>query len=197
MPIAERRIVPEDIIADDDFGHIRADRRRDMLPAKKLRRIPLGPDCTVYFESYHTMLFQIQEMLFIERGGAEQLADEMAAYNPLIPQGDELVATIMFEIDNKDRRLAFLRSIGGVEENFLIRIGNETARGVAEDDVERTTEDGKTSSVHFVHFPMTAAQKAAFVSGNEDVFVGCDHENYTHMALVSPTSRSELAGDFA
>ncbi len=197
MPVAERRITPDDIVPIEVFGASRAERRRELLPAKKLRRIALGPDCTVYFENYDTMLFQVQEMLFIEGGGDDQLADEMAAYNPMIPQGDELVATIMFEIDNKDRRQAFLQTIGGIEDHFFLKIGDAIGRAVAEDDVDRTNADGKASSVQFVHFPLTAAQKAAFGDPAIQVLVGSDHENYSHMALISPRSRRELARDFA
>ena len=108
MPAAARRITPADLIPDADYARQRKDRRAALLPVKRLRRIELGPVCTVYFETYETMLFQVQEMLLTERGGADQIPDELAAYNPLIPQGSELVATVMFEMDDPIRREATL-----------------------------------------------------------------------------------------
>src|SRR6476620_7142162 len=140
----------------------RAERRKRITEIKKNRRLEVGPFATFYFESYDTMLHQVHEMLFIEKGGAEQLPDELAAYNPLIPQGTELVATVMFEIDDPLRREAALARLGGVEDRFFIQVGAERAAGVPEGDVERTREDGKTSSVHFLRFPLSAGQIARF-----------------------------------
>ena len=163
MPVAERRITAADIAPVEIFAAERKTRRAALLPAKRLRRVALGPYCTVYFESFETMLFQIQEMLLIEKGGAAQLPDELAAYNPLIPQGRELVATVMFEIDDPDRRARVLAELGGVEDHFFLEIAGDRAAAQQEGDVERTREDGKTSSVHFLRFPLsTAAQIAAF-----------------------------------
>lgn len=197
MPAALRRITPEDILPDAVFGAQRRARRAALLPVKKLRRIALGPVCTLYFESYETMLFQVQEMLLTERGGPDQLADELAAYNPLIPQGRELVATVMFEIDEPARRDAVLRTLGGVDRCFFLEIGGEHVAGRPEGDVERTRDDGKTSSVHFLRFPLTDAEAAALKAGDAPVRLGCDHPNYGHMAIVSPESRAELARDLA
>src|SRR5688572_24382812 len=147
MPASLRKVTPEDILPDAEFRAQRSERRASLLPIKNLRRVALGPHCTFYFECYETMLFQIQEMLLIEKGGAAQLPDELAAYNPLIPQGRELVATVMFEIDDPVRRARLLGSLGGVEENFRILVGSDDVPGAPEGDVERSREDGKTSSV--------------------------------------------------
>ena len=98
------------------------------------------------------MIYQIQEMLYIERGGKEQLQDEIKAYNPLVPKGKELVATLMFEIDNEKRRKDFLNSVGGIENKIFIKIGDKKVVAMPEDDTDRTSEDGKASSVHFLHF---------------------------------------------
>lgn len=196
MPVAEKKITAADIIDADAYGAQRKARRKALLPAKKLRRVEVGPFATFYFESFDTMLLQVQEMLYIERGGAEQLADEFAAYNPLIPQGSELVATVMFEIDDEIRRLNVLRRLAGVEQRMFIDIDGVRIMGVPTDDVERTTEDGKTSSVHFMKFPFTDAQKAKIRDPKAQVLVGVDHENYAHMAVMSPATRAELAKDF-
>jgi hypothetical protein len=197
MPAALRQVTAADIIPDAEFASQRKARRAALMPLKQKRRVPLGPDCTVYFECFETMLFQIQEMLLTEKGGAEQLKDELAAYNPLIPQGSELVATIMFEIDNPVRREAMLAELGGVEDRFFLQIGSERAAGVPEGDVERTNEAGKASSVHFVRFPLTEAQKAAFRDSAVPVMVGCDHPQYAHLAAPGADVRAELARDFA
>lgn len=197
MPVSERRITREDIIPDDDFARIRGERRQQLLPIKRLRRIEVGPFCTFYFESFETMLFQVQEMLHIERGGEAQIVDELEAYNPLIPQGSELVATVMFEISDPVRRLEILRRLTHVEQHLFLKIGDDKVYCVAEEDVERTSEDGKTSSVHFVRFPLSADQIAVFRSPKVEIFAGVDHENYAHMAQLSPASRAELAKDFS
>jgi hypothetical protein len=197
MPAAERRITAADIAPMATFAAERKARRAALLPAKRLRRIALGPWCTVYFESFETMLFQVQEMLLIEKGGDEQLADELAAYNPMIPQGAELTATAMFEIDDPDRRARILAELGGVEDHFFLQIGAARCAGLPEGDIERTREDGKTSSVHFLHFPLTPAQIAAFRAPNARVLVGCDHPRYAHLAVLSEETRAELAKDLA
>ena len=192
-----RKIEASDIIAMADYAKLRADRRRQISEIKKNRRLEVGPFATFYFESFDTMLHQVHEMLFIEKGGAEQLPDELAAYNPLIPTGRELVATVMFEIDDPLRRARVLGMLGGVEHKAFIRVGGETVRGVPEDDQERSRDDGKASSVQFIRFPFTAGQVQAFKSGSGDVVVGFDHANYGHMAVMSPAVRQSLSGDFA
>jgi hypothetical protein len=197
MPAAARQITAEDIVPDANYAAERKARRAALLPAKKLRRVALGPVCTLYFESFATMLFQVQEMLLTEKGGAEQLADELAAYNPLIPQGRELVATVMFEIDDPTRREATLRSLTGVEDHLFLELGGARVAGVPEGDVERTREDGKTSSVHFLRFPLSDAQAAAVRDPHQRFLAGCDHPAYGHLAAISPEARAELATDLA
>lgn len=197
MPLHEHRITPADLIPDADYARQRAERRAALLPVKRLRRVALGPYCTVIFENYDTMLFQVQEMLLTEKGGAAQVPDELAAYNPLIPQGSELVATVMFEIDEPVRRAAALARLGGVEERFFLQFGVDLrAAGVPDDDdIERTREDGKTSSVHFLRFPLDEAMKAVFRDPAVTIAIGCDHEHYAHLAMLSPATRAELARD--
>jgi len=191
-----RKIEPSVIIPLAEYGPLRAERRKRMSEIKKDRRLEVGPFATFYFESYDTMLHQVHEMLFIEKGGAEQLPDELAAYNPLIPQGSELVATVMFEIDDPVRRARVLAELGGIENTAFVRVGGETVRGVPEDDQERSREDGKASSVQFIRFPFMPAAIAAFKSGAGDVVVGFDHPNYGHMAMMPAAVRKALAADF-
>ena len=197
MPATLRRITRDDLMPDAEFAKVRQERRKALLPIKRLRRIDLGPFCSVYFECFDTMLFQIQEMLLIEKGGEPQLADELAAYNPLVPQGSELVVTVMFEIVDEVRREQTLARLGGVEDTFFIQIGADRAPGVPEGDIERTREDGKTSSVPFPRFPLTADQIARFRDPATQILIGCGHEGYSHLAGLTPATRAELAKDFA
>jgi len=194
---APRKIEPGAILPTAEYVKVRADRRRQMAELKKDRRLEVGPFATFYFESYETMLHQVHEMLFIEKGGAAQIPDELAAYNPLIPQGAELVATVMFEIDDPLRRARVLATLGGVEDHAFVRVGADTIRGVPEGDQERTREDGKASAVQFVRFAFSPAQIAAFRDGQSDVVVGFDHPNYGHMAVMPAAVRQQLARDFA
>jgi hypothetical protein len=197
MPANLRQVTRDDLLSDAEFAKVRKERRAALLPVKRLRRLELGPSCTVYFECFDTMLFQVQEMLLTEGGGEAQIEDELQAYNPLIPQGSELVATIMFEIDDPIRRANTLARLGGVEDDFFLQIGEERAPGVPEGDIERTREDGKASSVHFLRFPLTAAQIAVFRDPKTAILVGCDHPAYSHLAGLSPATRAELSRDFA
>lgn len=192
-----RQIDASAILPATEYAKVRADRRKRITEIKKNRRLEVGPFATFYFENYDTMLHQVHEMLFIEKGGAEQLPDELAAYNPLIPRGSELVATVMFEIDDPLRRARVLGNLGGVEHKAFIRVGGEIVRGVPEEDQERTRDDGKASSVQFIRFPFNATQVAAFKGGAGDVVVGFDHPNYGHMAVMPAAVRAALGEDFA
>jgi hypothetical protein len=194
--MSRKEITRADILPFDEYAASRRERKKALTEMKKNRRMEVGPHATFYFESYETMWNQIHEMLYIERGGENQIPDELVAYNPLIPQGRELVATVMFEIGDADRRAKVLANLGGVEETILITVGGDKIRGVAETDVDRTTDDGKASSVQFVHFPFTDAQADAFRQSEADVIVGFSHENYSHMAGMTGAVRAALAKDF-
>lgn len=195
---AKHEITRADIVSMDEYGANRKARRQAAIALKKNRRLEVGPLATFYFENYDTMLSQIHEMLWIERGGEEQITDELAAYNPLVPKGNELVATLMFEIDDPVRRDGVLRRLGGVEDTISIEIGDEVVHAVPElqDGVERTKADGKTSSIHFLHFPFTDAQIEAFRSGATRAVLAIGHENYAHMAVIPQNIREALAADF-
>ena len=192
-----RRIETSAVLPLADYAKVRAERRKQIAEYKKNRRLEVGPYAMFYFESYETMLHQVHEMLFIEKGGPAQIPDELAAYNPLIPQGSELVATVMFEIDDPVRRARVLAALGGIEHKAFLKVAGETIRSLAEDDQERTREDGKASSVLFMRFPFTSSQVAAFKSGAGEVIVGFDHANYGHMALMPPVVRRALSEDLA
>lgn len=192
-----RLITREDILPLAEYVRVRDHRRREISAVKQNRRVAVGPDVTFYFECFATMLHQVQEMLYIEKGGDEQLADELRAYNPLIPNGTDLVATMMIEIEDATRRARVLGQLGGIENTITIAVGGETIRAVPEEDQERTTADGKTSSVHFLKFPFTPAAIAAFCSPGARAVLGIAHTNYDHMAALPEPVRAALAADFA
>lgn len=193
--MAKKQITRDDVLDMDAYRAVRAGKRAEMVGIKRDRRVAVGPDATFYFESHDTMWWQIHEMLYIEKGGEEQIPDELAAYNPLIPQGRELIATLMFEIDDPDRRKRVLSGLGGVEETCVLSIGGEEIIGVAEADLDRTTADGKASSVQFVHFNLNDAQAVAFKDGSTQVMLGIKHPSYGHMAILSEAVRASLAND--
>ncbi len=193
----KREIRREDIWPPETYADQRKALRRALLEAKKNRRLEVGPVSTFYFESYETMWHQIHEMLYIEKGGEAQIEGELEAYNPLIPKGAELVATVMFEIDDPVRRQALLSRLGGVEETAVLSVAGETVAGVAEADLDRTTAAGKASSVQFIHFPFTPAQAARFKMPATPVVVGFTHAVYGHMAAMPEAVRAALAEDLA
>ncbi|MCY4238015.1 MAG: DUF3501 family protein [Rhodospirillaceae bacterium] len=188
-------ITRNDLMPMADYEQVRKTKRIEITQIKKNRRMEVGPFATFYFENRATMWHQIHEMLYIEKGGEEQIADELAAYNPLIPNGHELVATVMIEIDDERRRRTVLGRLGGFEETMFIRFGDCNILGMPEDDVDRTSADGKASSVQFVHFPFTDAQAAAFKSGEGQTVLGVGHRNYAHMAVLPETVRNALSED--
>jgi hypothetical protein len=193
---SRHELTPADILPWAEYAKDRAEHRKRLTAIKRNRRVEVGPYVTFYFENFDTMWLQVQEMLHIEKGGEAQITDELAAYNPLIPKGNELVATFMIEIDDALRRARVLAQLGGVEETASIEVGGERVAGKAEQDQDRTTAEGKASSVQFVHFPFTEAQIAAFREPNTRVILGLSHPNYSHMAVLSEATRASLAEDF-
>ena len=196
MPKEKKEIKKQDIMPLDVYIKNRKELRKSIVSFKKDRRIALGPYATFYFENYETMLAQVQEMLYIEKGGDEQLKDELQAYNPLIPNGKELTATLMFEIDNPVSRSAFLSKVGGIEEKVFIKIDGEIAKAVPEQDIDRTSADGKASSVQFIHFELTDKQIQKFKSKNIDIELGIDHKDYSHTTKLSLENINSLSADF-
>lgn len=196
MPRDARTITPADILPLDQYELIRADKKAEALARKQLTRIAVGPHATVLFENWDSMWLQIQEMLRIEKGGADQLADELAAYDPMVPKGHELTCTVLFEIADPERRDAFLRTIGGVENHIAIEVGGHRLRARPEGDTERTrASDNKASAVHFLHFDLTQSQVEAWKSGQGQLMILIDHPNYGHAALIGEEARAFLARD--
>ena len=197
MPKEKREIQKSDIMPLDAYIKDRKEIRKNIVNFKKNRRVALGPYATFYFESYETMLAQVQEMLYIEKGGDEQLHDELIAYNPLIPNGKELTATLMFEIDNPISRAAFLGKVGGIEEMVFMKINGETVKAFPEEDVDRTSAEGKASSVQFIHFNFTDEQIQKFKSNDVNIELGMDHKEYSHTTKLSKENVTSLSEDFS
>ena len=196
MPKEKREIQKNDILPLDIYIKQRKKLRKNIVEFKKGRRISLGPYATFYFESYETMLAQVQEMLYIEKGGDEQLNDELTAYNPLIPDGKELIATLMFEIDNPVSRAAFLSKVGGIEQNVFMKVDGEIVKAVPEEDVDRTSAEGKASSVQFIHFKFINEQIEKFKSSSLNVEIGIDHNEYSHTTKLTEITVKSLSADF-
>mgnify|MGYP001377950539 CR=1 FL=1 len=192
-----REVTKADLIPSDEYAKNRKSYRKEIVSYKKDRRVSLGPYANFYFESYETMRAQIQEMLHIEKCGEEQLKDELAAYNPLIPKGKELVATLMFEIDNPLSRTEFLNKVGGIEEKVFLKIGNERIKSIPEQDVDRTSSEGKASSVQFIHFKFSDEQIQKFKNMSNEILIGIDHQMYTHSVKLTENTKKALALDFS
>ena len=192
----EKQIRKEDIMPMDVYIKNRKELIKNIVNFKKDRRIELGPYATFYFESFETMLAQVQEMLYIEKGGDEQLRDELAAYNPLVPNGKELTATLMFEIDNPVSRASFLNKVGGIEDKVFINVDGDTIMASPEEDVDRTSSNGKASSVQFIHFKFTDEQIQKFKSDGANVELGINHREYFHTTKLGLENINSLSSDF-
>ena len=196
MPKEKKEIQKNDIMSLDNYTKQRKELRKNIVEFKKNRRVSLGPYATFYFESYETMLAQVQEMLYIEKGGDEQLKDELLAYNPLVPGGQELIATLMFEIDNPVLRSTFLGKVGGIEEKVFMKLDNEIIKAIPEKDVDRTSAKGKASSVQFVHFKFNNTQIDKFRSNSVQVEIGINHDEYSHVTKLNDLTVKSLLADF-
>ena len=170
--------------------------REKMVLRKKLRRVDIGPYITIYFENKDTIIHQINEMVYIENGGTEQIKEEIAAYKSLVPNGKELVATVMVEIDSPIKRAEFLGKMGGFEEKIEITVDNIKVEGKAELDGDRTTADGKASSVQFVHFEFNEEDINSIKKNKDKVSISINHENYKHSTMLNDSTIEELIKDF-
>jgi len=192
----KRQLTRADLLPPADYAAIQSEQRKRITEIKRRRRVEVGPFATFYFENYDTMRHQVQEMLHIEQGGDAQIEDELAAYNPLIPQGKELVATVMIEIDDPARRASVLARLGGIEDHVFLEIAGERIRGEPDPTRENTSPEGKASSVQFLRFPFTEDQIVRFKTPGAQVIAGFDHPNYGHMAVLPEPVRVALAEDF-
>lgn len=194
-------IGPSDLLSWEDYHDRRKEDRQKMIGFKRERRLLVGPFMTFSFESRETVLFQIQEMIYIEKAGSEQILEEIEAYTPLLPEKKEegyaLKATMMIEIPNPERRHQVLQTLGHVEDFIVLKVGGEFIQAQSlEDGVERTTPEGKTSSVHFLKFFLSLTQKEAFQNPSQEVSLRVHHPHYGHEALLPLKMREALSQDF-
>ena len=189
-------IEAKDIYSREEYKNQRKNLREKMVIRKKNRRVDIGPHITMYFENKDTIIHQINEMVYIENGGDEQVKDEILAYKSLVPNGKELIATVMVEIDNPVKRSDFLKKMGGFQETFNLVVNENKLDGKAELDVDRTTADGKASSVQFVHFQLDELLVKNFRSLNADVSISINHSNYMHSTRLNQEIIKELSYDF-
>jgi hypothetical protein len=191
-----KRLTKKEILPLEEYIKIRSQKRQETIEIKKNRRIHLGPEATLFFENYDTLWWQVQEMLYIEKGGDAQIEDELLAYNPLLPQGKELVATFMIEIDDPVRRAEVLGKLGGIEYHLYLRFAEHTLKAVPEDDPNRTTESGKTSAIHFVRWVFNRDQIAEFSKPHQDIIVEITHPEFSYKSLMAEPARKALQNDF-
>ncbi|MBM3512737.1 MAG: DUF3501 family protein [Alphaproteobacteria bacterium] len=190
-----RLITRADLMPMAEYGKIRREHRRKLVEIKAKRRLLVGPFATFHFENYDTMWAQVHEMLLVEKGGEEQIEGELAAYNPLIPQGRDLCATMLIEIEDELKRRRVLAGLGHIENSISLSFAGETVAGVPTDDTERTTPDGKASAVHFLHFRFTDSQVAKFRTPGTQIVLGIAHPNYSHMVVMPDAMRESLSTD--
>jgi hypothetical protein len=188
----------EKLMSLEQYAAARPTFRAEVMAHKRDRQVAIGPHATLYFEDRLTMQYQVQEMLRIERVfEPEGIEDELSAYNPLIPDGNNWKATFMVEFgDIEERRVALMRMVG-VENVVWVQVAEqERVYAIADEDLERATED-KTSSVHFLRFDLTPAMVAAVKQGAA-IGVGIEHEAYTQTVDAVPENvRRSLANDLA
>lgn len=191
------KLTRDDLYSLEEYAKTRSEFRARVMQHKKNRIVTVGPHATLYFEDRLTMHYQVQEMLRAERVFEPQgIEEELAAYNPLIPDGGNLKATFMLEYDDADERRKALAELIGIEDRVWIKINDyEKVWAIADEDMERESGD-KTSSVHFLRFEFTPEMIAAAKAG-APLSAGIDHAHYAHQAVLLPHNvRDALVADF-
>ena len=193
-PHAVRALQPQDLMTLEAYARARKDFRERILQHKRLRNIAVGPHMTWCFEDRLTVQYQVQEMLRAERiFESDAIQDELDSYNPLIPDGTNLKATLLIEYTDPEERRGALERLKGVESRCWIGVGAERFYAIADEDLERENEQ-KTSAVHFLRFELDAGARAALKSGAA-VELGVDHPAYRHAVTLDAASSASLAED--
>jgi hypothetical protein len=191
------KLTPADLLSLEAYHRERSRLRAEVLAHKRNRQVAIGANVTLYFEDRITMRYQIQEMLRVERiFESEAIAQELEAYNPLIPDGTNLKATMMIEYPNVDERRNALAKLGGIEHVTYVEVGTlGRAFAHADEDMPRT-EDDKTAAVHFLRFELDEAMRAQLKAGAK-LTLGVDHEHYRVAVEASAAVRASLVADLA
>ncbi|MEZ5534759.1 MAG: DUF3501 family protein [Thiolinea sp.] len=184
-----------DLMSLEQYAEQRNDFRARVMAHKQNRKIHIGPNATLYFEDRLTMQYQVQEMLRIEKiFEADGIAEELEAYNPLIPDGANWKATFMIEFPDETERKAWLAKLIGIEKKTWVQVdGFDKVYPVTNEDLERETED-KTSSVHFMRFELTPDMVVSARDG-AGLKMGIEHPEYSYEIEVSEASRASLVAD--
>jgi hypothetical protein len=191
------RIERDSLLTLEAYALERPAFRARAVAHKRTRTVHLGDHVTLLFEDELTIRYQVQEMLRIEKTFEEAgIQDELDAYNPLVPDGTNLKATMLIEYEDEGARREALARLKGIEDRVWLRVGEfPTVAPIADEDLERENVD-KTSSVHFLRFELTPAMIAAFKDGAE-VAMGVDHPDYQAQVSLPAPVRNALAADFA
>ena len=190
------QLTRDDFLSPAEYLPVRREQRRRLSELKRRRRAEIGPFAIFNFENFETVRHQIQEMLYIEKGGDAQLQEELEAYGPLMPQGANLVATVMFEIDDPVQRGTELLRIGGIENHACIDVDGHRVRSEPDPGRENTSAEGKASAVQFLNFTFAPDLISRFKTPGAQIVVGFDHPNYAHLVALPDLMRSALAQDF-
>lgn len=185
-----------DLMSLEQYAEQRAEFRRKVLEHKKPRRIDIGPNFTLYFEDRLTIQYQVQEMLRIEKVFEKAgIEEELAAYNPLIPDGNNLKCTAMFEFPDVEERRRRLADLRGVEDLVWLQVeGFDRVFAIANEDLQRSNDD-KTSAVHFMRFELSSEMIHALANG-AGMAIGVDHDLYRHQTSLAPQQLDALRADF-
>lgn len=192
------KITPESLLSLEQYHKERPAIRERMIELRKRRTVHLGDHVTLIFENEALMRYQVQEMLRVEKiFEAEGIQEELDAYNPLVPDGNNFKATMMIEYISEVERKAALRRMRGIENQVFVEVeGQKRVYAIADEDLERTTDE-KTSAVHFLRFQLSPSMCAALKSGAQ-LKVGCDHKEYPmHLEGLAPETLAELVSDLA
>jgi len=188
------KLTPADLLSLEVYHRERARLRAEVLAHKRNRQVGIGPNVTLYFEDRITMRYQVQEMLRVERiFESEAISEELEAYNPLIPDGTNLKATMMLEYPDVEERRKALADLGGIEHAVYVEVAGKRALASADEDLPRTEAD-KTAAVHFLRFELDDASRAALKAG-ASLKLGVDHARYRHEVEASAAVRASLAAD--
>jgi hypothetical protein len=193
-------LIRADILSLPEFEQIRDSKKQEILLLKQVRCLHVGPDITFYFENIQTIWWQIHEMLRIEKGGEAQIADELCAYNPMIPlkitQGYQISATMMVEIDDPLRRQVVLKQLFGIDQqiNFSWNTITVPAFSIDPSEERNRESDGKTSAVHFLKWLIPADQVGEFLE--KDVMLSITNPYYNFKAAVPLSLKDSLKTDF-
>jgi hypothetical protein len=186
-----------DLYSLEEYSKIRDEFKKAAVNHRRQRQVTVGKHMTLHFEDRVTVKYQIQEMLLIERTyQSAGIQDELDAYNPLVPTGSNLKATLTIEYGDPTVRAEKLKELHRVEDRIFVQVfGHEPVFAIADEDMDRSNDE-KTAAVHFLRFELTEAMIKDFRNSDVDVFVGVDHPKYNEVTKVNITTKEMLIKDF-